>query len=96
MKGPKSGTQLSDPAGLLKKWLHQYQIFLNPKHLYLLLDKSPLKQLMAIAEKEKWNSALTGYEAANRIKASSSGAPPMVYLWPKKESKISFKQILSR
>jgi DNA-binding HxlR family transcriptional regulator len=96
IRGPSSGTQLTQPAELLKKWVHQYQISLNPKHLYLLLDKSPLKQLMAIAEKEKWNFALTGYEAANLIKSSSSGAPPMVYLWPEAESKITFKQILSR
>src|SRR5262249_49156017 len=78
------------------KWAHHYQISLNPKHLYLFLDKSPLKRLMAIAEKEKWNCALTGYEAANLIQSSSSGAPPMVYLWPWAESKSSFKQILSR
>lgn len=96
MKGPYSVTQLIDPAQILKKWVHLYEISLNSKYFYLLLDKSPLKKLMAIAEKEKWNCAVTGYEAANLIRPSSSGAPPMVYLWPPAESKISFKQILSR
>ncbi len=96
MKGPYSATQLTQPAELLKKWVHYYQLSLNPEHFYLFLEKSPLKQLKVIAEKEKWNYALTGYEAANLIQSVSSGAPPMVYLWPSSKSKISFKQILSR
>ncbi|HEX5034604.1 MAG TPA: type IV toxin-antitoxin system AbiEi family antitoxin, partial [bacterium] len=95
-KGPNSTTQLIEPKDLLRKWIHNYQIFVNQMYFYLFLDKLPLKKLMAIAKEENWQAALTGYEAANQIQTSSSAAPPMIYLWPKSSSESSFRRILSR
>ncbi len=83
-QGRNSTTEIKNTQEILGQWIKFYHINRNPFTFYLKAD--PLKNLQEISSKENFIYALTGFEAANRIKKVVTNAPPMVYVWPRSET----------
>lgn len=79
-QGRNSYIVLEATQKILKHWLHYYRISHNPFYFYL--KENPLKNIGEISLKENFWYALTGFQAANRIRQIVHNAPPMFYLWP--------------
>lgn len=81
-RGVQAQSELVDPLALIKAWLVSYQIHFNRMNLYFVKEGDPLGRIQKITTRESYQWALTGYEAANQIKASVVDTPPMIYLFP--------------
>lgn len=93
-QGKSSYMVLENTREILKCWLLYYRISQNPFYFYL--KENPLKNIREISLKEKFDYALTGFQAANRIKRIVHNVPPMVYIWPKKDDGASFENIAAK
>lgn len=93
-QGKSSYLVLENSLELLKCWLLYYRISQNPFYFYL--KENPLKNIRELSLKENFDYALTGFEAANRIKQIVHNVPPMVYIWPKKNDASPFENIAAK
>ncbi len=96
-RGVLSFTEVVSNNIIIEKWVSHYDFNMNPTRFYLLQKKNPVKLIDALAEKEGFSYALTGYAAANLVEKTTYNGVPSVYLVPKSGfNSDEFNNILGR